>query len=296
MAYRFIQENQKWYSVREMAGLFGVSRDAYYKWAKTGFSTKRDEYDAELLPLIREIVYKHLRRYGSPRVKRELLKEHGKRVSVKKIAKMMREHGLNARRKKKFIPTTDSKHSLPVCKNILNREFHAVKSGEKWVSDITYLRTLNGWIYLTAVLDLFDRNVIGWSLSSDLDAANTTIPAFKMAVKNRHPADGLIFHSDRGVQYCAQSFRDLLCKCCFSVRQSMSRKGNCWDNACAESFFKTLKTEEEVLNGKHSAEKVRQAVFYYIEAYYNRERIHSGLDYVSPNVYYLNSACMPKAA
>jgi transposase InsO family protein len=215
-------------------------------------------------------------------VRQELLRKYGKRVGLKKVAKLMRENGLNARRKRKFIPTTDSKHSFPVSKNILNRDFFAEKGGQKWVSDITYLRTLNGWIYFTAVLDLFDRKVIGWSLSAGLEAANTTIPAFAMAVKNRRPENGLIFHSDRGVQYCAGSFRDVMRKHCPSVRQSMSRKGNCWDNACAESFFKTLKSEEETLNGKHSAAKVRQEVFYYIEAYYNRERIHSVLDYVTP--------------
>ena len=198
----------------------------------------------------------------------------------------MRENGLNARRRRKYIPTTDSKHSHPVCENILNRDFFAVKSGQKWVSDITYLRTLNGWIYLTVVLDLFDRKVIGWALSTNPDAANTSISAFEMAVKNRTPEKDLIFHSDRGIQYCAQLFRNVMRNHCPGVRQSMSRKGNCWDNACAESFFKTLKTEEEILNGKYSAKDVRQAVFFYVEGYYNRERIHSVLDYLAPNEYY----------
>ena len=143
---------------------------------------------------------------------------------------------------------------------------------------------MNGWIYFTAVLDLFDRKVIGWALSDNLDAVNTTIPAFEMAVKNRAVQKDLIFHSDRGVQYCAQSFRDFMRNICNGVRQSMSRKGNCWDNACAESFFKTLKSEEEKLNGKYSANDVRQAVFFYVEGYYNRERIHSALLKLSDNV------------
>jgi len=288
MTYQFMQTHKNRYGITEMAGLLGTSRGAYYKWLKAGCPNRDGNPDAELVELIREIALRHHRRYGILRVRKELWVKHGISVSRKKAARLMREHGLNARRKRKYIPTTDSKHSLPVCENILSREFHAEKPGQKWVSDITYLRTVNGWIYLTAVLDLCDRTVIGWALSDNLETGSTTIPAFEMAVKNRKPKDGLIFHSDRGVQYCAQSFRDVMRKLCPSVRQSMSRKGNCWDNACAESFFKTLKTEEEKLNGKNSANDVRQAVFFYIEGYYNRERIHSVLDYLAPHDYYSN--------
>jgi transposase InsO family protein len=199
----------------------------------------------------------------------------------------MRENGLNARKGRKHIPTTDSKHGLEVCGNTLNRGFHAEKGGMKWVSDITYLRTVFGWVYLTVILDLYDRKVIGWALSRGMGTAHTTVAALEMAVKNRPPEKGLIFHSDRGVQYCAKSFRDILGERCPLVRQSMSRKGNCWDNACAESFFKTLKRELETLDGRHSAAEVRQSVFMYIEAYYNRIRMHSALDYVAPNVFHL---------
>jgi transposase InsO family protein len=285
MAYQFMKANKGRYAVKEMAGLLGVSRSAYYQWARNGVSPRRKAADDELLRLIREIVTKHHRRYGSPRVQRELRDVYGKRVSVKKVARLMRENGLNARRRRTFIRTTDSNHALAVCENILNREFHAEKSGQKWVSDITYLRTVNGWVYLTVVLDLYDRKVVGWALSAGMEAADTTVTALKMAVKNRTPEDGLVFHSDRGVQYCAQSFRVTLRESCPSVRQSMSRKGNCWDNACAESFFKTLKGELETLDGKHSEPDVRQSVFFYIEAYYNRIRMHSALDYVAPNVF-----------
>jgi transposase InsO family protein len=197
----------------------------------------------------------------------------------------MRENGLNARGRRKFIPTTNSNHGFPVCENLLNRQFHAEGGGQKWVSDITYLRTIGGWVYLTVVLDLFDRKVIGWALSADMETVHTTIPALQMAFSNRTPGEGLIFHSDRGVQYCAKSFRDTLGELCPRVRQSMSRKGNCWDNACAETFFKTLKRELETLDGKHSAAEVRQSVFMYVEAYYNRLRLHSALDYVAPDVF-----------
>ena len=144
---------------------------------------------------------------------------------------------------------------------------------------------LTSTVYLTIVLDLFDRKIIGWALSICLDTAVTTIAALRMAVKNRAPEKGLLFHSDRGVQYCAQGFRDILQERCPEVRQSMSGKGDCWDNACAESFFKTLKGELETLDGRHSEEEVRQSVFMYIESYYNRFRMHSVLDYVAPNAY-----------
>jgi transposase InsO family protein len=142
-------------------------------------------------------------------------------VSQKKVAALMRENGLHARQRRKFIPTTTSHHGLPVCENLMNRQFHAEQGGEKWVSDITYLRTVGGWVYLTVVLDLYDRKVIGWALSADMETAHTTIPAVNMAFSNRTPREGLIFHSDRGVQYCAKSFRDRLGEVCASVRQSM---------------------------------------------------------------------------
>jgi len=289
MAYHFMKANQDRYAIKEMAVLFGVSRSAYYRWARNGASQRRKAGDAELVRLILEIAAKHHRRYGSPRVRRELRDIYGKRVSLKKVARLMRENGLNARRSRKHIPTTDSNHTLKVFENILSWKFYAESGGVKWVSDITYLRTVNGWVYLTIVLDLFDRKIVGWALSLGMEASETAVAAFEMAVKNRSPQGGLIFHSDRGVQYCAQSFRDVLRESCPAVRQSMSRKGNCWDNACAESFFKTLKGELETLDDRHSEAEVRQSVFFYIEAYYNRIRMHSSLDYVAPNVFSLGN-------
>jgi transposase InsO family protein len=285
MVYQFMRENQGQYTIREMAGIFGVSCSAYYKWAKRGVSSRREEEDAELVRLIREIVENHHYRYGSVRVRETLRRDCGKRVSRKKAARLMRENGLNARGRRKFIPTTNSNHGFPVCDNLLNRRFHAEGGGQKWVSDITCLRTIGGWVYLTVVLDLFDRKVIGWALSADMETVHTTIPALQMACANRIPGNGLIFHSDRGVQYCAKSFRDGLGELCPSVRQSMSRKGNCWDNACAETFFKTLKRELETLDGKHTTAEVRQSVCMYVEVYYNRLRIHSALDYGAPDVF-----------
>jgi transposase InsO family protein len=273
-----------------MTELFGMSRAAYYQWTRRGFSDRQLKADEELLQLIREIVKNHCRRYGILRVRKELFNKYGKRVSRKKVACLMRDNGLNARRKTKYVKTTDSKHNLPVCENILNQEFYAEKPGQKWVSDITYLRTSDGWLYFTAVVDLFDRKVIGWSFSTNIETVNTTVPALKMAVKNRTPEKDLLFHSDRGVQYCAHVFRNTLYAICPIARQSMSRKGNCWDNACAESFFKTLKCELETLDGKYSEAEVRLSVFMYIESYYNRIRMHSVLDYVAPNNYNLGNA------
>ena len=294
MIYQFMQANKNRYSIKEMAGVFGVSRSAYYKWEQKQKAVieqpQQKTADEELLDLIKEIIARHLRRYGSPRVRKELQKVYGIRVSRKKVARLMRENALNARRRKKGIKTTDSKHGFEVNENILDRQFHAGKPGEKWVSDITYLSTTEGWVYLTVVIDLFDRKVLGWALSADMESAHTSIAALEMAVRNRRPQERLIFHSDRGVQYSARGFRAVLQSHCPSVRQSMSRKGNCWDNACAESFFRTLKGEIETLEGKHSAADVRQAVFFYIEAYYNRVRLHSALDYVAPDVFYLRNA------
>jgi transposase InsO family protein len=177
--------------------------------------------------------------------------------------------------------TTDSRRKLAVTGNILNRDFRCAYAGEKWVSDITYLRTAGGWLYLTVVIDLWDRKVIGWSMAEELTAGHVC-GALAMAAGNRPPREGVIFHSDRGVQYCSDEFRSALNRLCPSARQSMSRKGNCWDNACAESFFKTLKAELDILKGKHSPAEVRTGVFEYIEIYYNRRRRHSALGYATP--------------
>jgi transposase InsO family protein len=280
-AYRFMRANRERHTVREMAGLFGVSCGAYYKWARYGVSERRSKADAELAALIRDIVLKHHRRYGSPRVREEPRGVYGKRVSLKKAARLMREQGLHAKRRRKYISATNSNRGLAVCENILDRQFDALKPGEKWVSDITYLRTSGSWVYLTMILDLYDRKAIGWALSGDMESEHTVIPALEMAVANRAPSPGLIFHSGRGARYCSKRFRGLPRLRCPAVRQGMSRKGNCWDNACAESFFKTLKGELETLEGRHCAAEVRQSVFMYIEAYYNRARLHSALDYAA---------------
>jgi transposase InsO family protein len=264
------------YGVTKMAGVFGVSRSGYYAWEKRK-PGRHEKRDGDLKARIRRIFGEHRGRYGSPRIWEEL-KGTGWRVSRKRVERLMKETGLRARQRRKRVRTTDSRHRLPVAGNILNRDFLCTHAGEKWVSDITYLRTKEGWLYLTVVIDLWDRKVIGWSMAGELTAGHVC-RALEMAVGNRAAREGLIFHSDRGVQYCSEEFRSALTNLCPSVRRSMSRKGNCWDNACAESFFKTLKAELDILGGNHSSKEVRTGVFEYIEIYYNRCRRHSALEY-----------------
>jgi transposase InsO family protein len=234
-----------------------------------------------LLEVLRRIRGEH-KYYGVLRMQAELRDTYGLTVNRKRIARLLRKYQLNVKKKRTFVVTTDSAHDLAVCENILGRKFHAEKPGQKWVSDITYLPTRDGWWYLTTVVDLYDRKVIGHSYSETMDTEVTTTKALEIACINRCPLPGLIFHSDRGVQYCSSVFRNRLEVLCPDVRHSMSRKGNCWDNACAESFFKTLKLELEILDGKHSAQEVRSALFQYIEVYYNRKRRHSAIDYQVP--------------
>jgi transposase InsO family protein len=267
-------------SVAKMTEILGVSRSGYYAWLKRGPSM-HSRTDDELAEIIKAIFDEHHKRYGSPRILEELKAEYGRHIGKKRLERLMRRQKLHARPKRRWVATTDSKHGLQVSGNILNRDFHASGPGEKWVSDITYLPTTGGWEYLTTVIDLWDRQIIGWCLSDNMAAENVS-NALIMACTNRKPKEGLIFHSDRGVQYCSQEFRKTLKAYCPTVRQSMSRKGNCWDNACAESFFKTLKQELEFLNGKYSRKRVRTEVFQYIEIYYNKCRRHSALGYATP--------------
>jgi transposase InsO family protein len=268
------------YSVAKMARVLGVSRSGYYAWLGR-HKSRREQEDQELLELIRKVFKAHHGRYGSPRVWRELKDTYGLRIGRKRVERLMRQHGRRGRGKRKWVNTSDSRHGLPVAENLLGRDFSARAAGQKWVSDITCLRTCPGWLYLTVVLDLWDRKVVGRALSPDLKACHVQ-RALQMACATRRPQPALIFHSDRGVQYCCREFRQSLRELCPEVRQSMSRKGNCRDNACAESFFKTLKAELEVFDGKHTKKQVQTTVFEYIEIYYNKKRRHSALGYATP--------------
>ena len=262
-----------------MCKVFKISRSSYYDSLK-GSVSERARENEKLLSLIMEEHKKSKKRYGSPRIFKAL-KAKDVKVSRPRVARIMKLAQIRANMIKKFKVTTDSKHSFAVSENLLNRNFFASSTGQAWVSDITYIRTLTGWLYLTVVLDLADRKVIGWALSETMKAKETTVAALKMAITNRPVAQELIFHSDRGVQYACDEFRNVL-RAYPLIRQSMSRRANCWDNAVAESFFKSLKTECVYGTRFENQRAAAVEIFEYIEAFYNRERLHSSLGYRTP--------------
>lgn len=257
-----------------------VSRAAYYKWKhrQTEDEAKASNV-SRLKELIRKLWEENRRLYGSPKIT-ELLKRKGECYSISYIARLMKEMGIKSMIKQKFVATTDSKHTYPICENLLNREFGPSQLGKVWVSDITYIKCGQSWLYLTSMIDLADRKVVGWSLSKDMTTQNTVYRAWLNARRNRDIVDGFIFHSDRGVQYAAYQTSNLFLSNEKAV-QSMSRKGNCWDNAVAESFFKTIKCELIHLYKWESHNQVFEAVSEYIY-WYNTKRIHQGLGYLTP--------------
>jgi len=224
-----------------MCKVIGVSRSSYYNWLHC-CPSKRWLEDQIIMLFIKYIFDNSHQSYGSPRMKVELEK-YGYYISKRKITKMMRAMSLYVKRTRKFKITTDSKHNYPVAPNLLNQDFKVYRENQVWVSDMTYIQTKQGWLYLTVIIDLFYRKVVGWAMSNDLKTENTIVPAWEMAIKNNPITDKMIFHSDRGSQYASHCFTDILKKYGDDVNQSMSRKGNCWDNAVAESFFKSLKVE-----------------------------------------------------
>jgi len=249
-----------------------VYRSTYYNWLKRK-PNRRDTENKSLSNNIRKIYEKSKKTYGSPRIT-IALRNQGIIVSRPRVARLMKRMNLKSITRKKFVVTTDSKHNYPVVENKLNRDFHVNGTGEVWVSDISYIKTSEGWLYLTAIIDLGDRKVVGWSLSKSLRACDTTVPAWIKAVNNRPVTRKLIFHSDRGVQYACNEFANLLAGYKL-VERSMSRKGDCWDNAVAESFFKTLKVECIYQNKYKTRKQAALSIFEYIESWYNTGRIHS---------------------
>ncbi len=262
-----------------MCRVFKISRSGYYAWLDNALSFKGNE-NQRLTGQILKVHSDSKGTYGSPRIARELNKQ-GIKISRPRVARLMQKAKIRSVIKRKFRVTTDSIHKFLIMENKLKRDFKPGIIGIVWVSDITYIKTGQGWLYLTTVIDLGDRKVIGWALSSTMKATQTVIPAFKMAQKNRPITTELIFHSDRGVQYACNEFRDLLNKNTLITR-SMSRKGNCWDNAVAESFFKMLKAECVYQNRFETRRQAALLVFQYIEIWYNRKRLHSALGYMSP--------------
>lgn len=265
-----------------MCKVLKVSRSSYYKWLKGGISKRK--YENQILTNeITKIFHMSKQTYGSPRITMALAKQ-GFKASRPRVAKLMRLAGLKSKVRKKYRITTDSNHKYPIAKNLLKREFNPGKINKVWVSDITYIRTKQGWLYLTIIIDLFDRQIIGWALSRTMHSSKTIIPAWKMATSRRCITSELIFHSDRGVQYACNEFRKLL-KGNLLISQSMSRKANCWDNAVAESFFKTLKTELIYHEKYNTISEAELSVFEYIEIWYNKQRLHSSLGYLTPHEY-----------
>jgi transposase InsO family protein len=263
-----------------MCRVLGIASSRYYEWERKQQS-ERAVKDDDLLASIRHIFAKFRGRYGAPRVHDQLARE-GMRVSRKRVARLMREAGLRAKGRRKYKATTDSNHALPVAPNLLERNFHAEQPDSVWVSDITYIWTRQGWMYLAVVLDLYSRKVVGWSLAERMTAA-LVCNALAAAVRLRRPKPGLIFHSDRGSQYASYAFRRRLWR--HGIRQSMSRKGDCWDNAVAESFFATLKKELIRNHAFDTRDNARAEVFEYIEVFYNRQRAHSLLSYATPDAF-----------
>lgn len=275
--YAFVQAHQSEFPVVRMCQALGVARSGYYTWRQRPESPHARE-DRQLLQQIRQIHETNHEVYGSPRIHNELQKT-GIRCARKRVARLMREARLRSKQARRFRVTTQSKHRFPVAENLLNREFTVAGPNQAWVGDITYIETDEGWLYLAVLLDLFSRWVVGWAMDSHM-RASLAHDALEQAVAWRKPAPGLTHHTDQGVQYACTSYQERLQELGFQV--SMSRKGNCWDNAPAESFFKSLKTEQVYHQRYRTRAEAKSSIFAYLEGFYNRRRRHSTLGYESP--------------
>lgn len=280
MKYGVIHEtakDYKHYSIEKMCRILDVSRSGYYQWCKRG-ETPRKKQDRELKEKILAIFIKRKKRYGSPRIHDDL-RDMSIRCSKKRVERLMRELGIRARHKRQFKVTTNSKHDYPIAPNLLKRQFKVNAPNRVWVADITYIRTFEGWLYLAAVMDLYSRKIVGWSMAKTM-ATDLATDALKMAIRNRRPSKGLMHHSDRGVQYASNAYQKVLKK--HHLVCSMSRKGNCWDNAVMESFFSTLKTECSDDKIYLSRAQAKREIFEFIEIDYNRNRRHSSIGSMTP--------------
>lgn len=281
MRFQFIEAEKANHRISILCRVLRVSRSGFYAWRRGG-EGKRKQADRRLLVEVRAVFRQHRRRYGSPRIHRELRTDK-RPVSRKRIARLMREAGLRARPQRRFRITTISSGEQPPASNLLARCFDVEEPNRVWAGDITYLRLRHGWLYLAVLLDLASRKVVGWSTRSDL-SAELALGALEQALLLRQPARGLLHHSDQGVQYASEAYRGRLTAS--GIVQSMSRRGNCWDNAPVESFFSTLKTEIGCSSRAFdSREQARAEVADYIESYYNPIRTHSALGYLSPVEY-----------
>ena len=260
-----------------MCKVLGIARQSYYAWRKREPSQRQQE-NQQLLEEIKEIHEESRCTYGSPRIHRTL-KARGHTVGRGRVARLMRENGIRAVQKRSSRRTTDSNHNFPVADNLLERDFSATRPNQVWLADITYVRTTEGWLYLAAVLDAYSRKIVGWAMDRTM-SRKLCIDALTMAISNRQPSRPLVHHSDRGSQYASSDYQTLLDE--HEITCSMSRTGDCWDNAPMESFFGTLKTESLYRYNFDSRDEARAKIFDFIEIFYNRKRSHSALDFVSP--------------
>jgi putative transposase len=279
--YAWIAEHVGLWPVMNMCRALRVSVSGFKSWRSGGKRGSERLSEGELLAQIRVVHAQFKARYGSPRMHEEL-HERGYRVGKTRVERVMRENAIRARHKKRWKATTESNHRLPVAPNLIQRDFSPGRPNACWAGDITYIWTDEGWLYLAVVLDFFNREVVGWSLKEELSTV-LACDALNMACRRRAPAPGLIYHSDRGVQYASGAYQSQLAS--YGMRCSMSRKGDCWDNAPTESFFNSLKNE--LVHGQRyrTRAEARSAVFEYIEGFYNRNRRHSTLGYISPLQY-----------
>jgi len=279
--YAWIDRHRPEYGLAEMCGVLDVSVSGYRSWKRGGTPSRKRLTDVQMLALIKAIHAELKGAYGSPRMLREL-RHRGYSASKARVERLMRENNVRARHKRRYKATTDSRHNLPVAQNLLDRNFKPSAPNQVWTSDITYLCTDEGWLYLAIVLDLFNREIVGWSLKPRMTADIVTA-ALTMAWFRRRPPAGLMHHSDRGSQYASHAFQSLLSE--YGMTCSMSRKGNCWDNAPTESWFNSFKHERVFGKRFQTRDEVRDMSFEYIEVFYNRKRQHSTLGYLSPNNY-----------
>ena len=264
-----------------MCRVLKLKPSSYYHWYRNGCIVEK--VDEELNGLIQSIFKAGREAYGQRRIKEALTKKYGIIVSKRRIGNIMKSLNLVPKMKKKFkVNTTDSNHNLPIAPNILDRNFYSGLADTKYVGDITYIHTAEGWLYLATVIDLFSRKVVGWSMDDNMRVSLVN-DALEMAIQRRRPPSGLIWHTDRGSQYASYAHKDLLQE--HGIVQSMSRKGNCWDNAVAESFFHSLKTEFTNHEIFETRAKANEMIFEYIEVFYNRQRMHSSNNYLSPAEY-----------
>jgi transposase InsO family protein len=281
MRYAFIQQHAQKLPVRTMCRLLAVQASGYYAWTKRA-PCRREARKLQLIESIRRVHERSGGTYGSPRVHRAL-KKQGVVCSRKRVEKLMREAQIRSTRHRRFrIRTTDSNHEHPLAGNLLDRQFEQEQLNQAWASDITYVATDQGWLYVASVMDLCSRPIIGWSTADHLRAELAT-QALSMAIRARCPKDGLLHHSDRGVQYACGEYQAALAR--HGISCSMSRSGNCYDNASMESFFKTFKVELVYQAHYATREEARRSIHAYIEVFYNRQRLHSSLGYCSPAEY-----------